>query len=47
VREKADEKDLPFYSISSATGEGIEKLRFAMSDYLFSTSPQDTLAVRK
>ncbi|MFL6447693.1 MAG: GTPase ObgE [Bryobacteraceae bacterium] len=34
VRTKAQEHNLPFFQISSATGEGIEELRFAMSSRL-------------
>jgi GTP-binding protein len=45
VRQKAGEHDLPFFAISSATGEGIEELRFAMSDRLYATSEDVTLSV--
>ncbi len=34
VRMKAQEHGLPFFQISSATGAGIEELRFAMSSRL-------------
>lgn len=45
VREKAVQHDLPFYAISSATGQGIEELRFAIGDRLFSTVPGATLSI--
>lgn len=45
VRDKAAEHGLPFYAISSATGEGIEELRFAISDRLSSASEEVTLTV--
>ena len=32
VRVRAAERDLPFFAISSVTGEGIEELRFAMAE---------------
>ena len=35
VSQRAAEHNLPFFAISSATGEGIEELRFAISDRLF------------
>ncbi|MBV8866892.1 MAG: GTPase ObgE [Acidobacteriaceae bacterium] len=35
VRERAEQHKLPFYKISSATGEGLEELRYAMSSCLF------------
>ncbi len=35
VRQKAEEHKFPFYKISSATGEGLEELRYAMSSCLF------------
>jgi GTPase len=46
VRNKARERGLDFYQISSATGEGIEELRFAMSDRLFQHQPENaTIAI--
>jgi GTP-binding protein len=42
VRDKASGHDLPFYAISSATGEGIEELRFAIADRLYATAPELT-----
>ncbi len=36
VRAKAKEHGLPFYAISSATGENIENLKFAMSERVLS-----------
>ena len=45
VRAKAQEKGLDFYQISSATGEGIEELRFAISDRLFKQPESATIAV--
>jgi GTP-binding protein len=32
VRARAEERGLPFFAISSVTGEGIEELRFAMAE---------------
>ena len=32
LRELARERGLPFFAISSATGEGIEDLKFAMAE---------------
>jgi GTP-binding protein len=40
VQAKANEHHSPFYAISSATGEGIERLRFAISAELLQ-SPED------
>ncbi|HZS57067.1 MAG TPA: GTPase ObgE [Bryobacteraceae bacterium] len=40
VCDKAAEHGLPFYTISSATGEGIEELRFAIADRLY-TEPAE------
>jgi GTPase len=45
VREKAAEHSLPFYAISSATGAGIEELRFAVSEWLYGATPEVTLSV--
>lgn len=45
VREKAAEHRLPFYAISSATGTGIEDLRFAISERLYGATPEVTLSV--
>ncbi len=45
VRDKAAEQDLPFYAISSATGEGIDDLRFAISDRLFTPTEDVTLTI--
>jgi len=35
LERKANESNLPFYAISSVTGEGVEKLRFAIGEILF------------
>ncbi len=35
VRQKAEQHKLPFFKISSATGEGLDQLRYAMSSCLF------------
>jgi GTP-binding protein len=35
VRNKAREKGLPFFEISSVSGKGLEPLRYAISDHLF------------
>ena len=35
IKRKAAEYHLPFYAISSASGEGLDELRFAMSTQLF------------
>ncbi len=45
VRKKAEERGLPFYAISSVTGNGIEELRFAMSEQLLRPSEDVTIAV--
>ena len=45
VKAKARERGLDFYQISSATGEGIEELRFAISDRLFTQPENVTIAV--
>ncbi len=45
VRLKAAEHNLPFYTISSATGENIEALKFAISDRVFAAKENATIAV--
>ncbi len=45
VREKAAQHDLRFYAISSATGQGIEELRFAIADRLPAPVPPVTLSI--
>ena len=45
VREKALQHNLPFYAISSATGEGLEELRFGISETLFNAQQEVTLSV--
>ena len=45
VEAKARERELDFYKISSVTGEGIEELRFAISDRLFTQPENATIAV--
>lgn len=45
VKTKARERGLDFYQISSATGAGIEELRFAMNDRLFTQPENATIAV--
>ena len=45
VRAKAWELELPFYEISSATGAGIEELRFAIAEKLFTVAEDATIAV--
>ena len=45
VEAKAVERELPFFTISSATGEGIETLRFAMSDAVVRENNKATIAV--
>jgi GTPase len=45
VREKAAEHNCPFFAISSATGEGIEELRFGISDRLAQSPTEVTLSV--
>ncbi|MFL6414731.1 MAG: GTPase ObgE [Bryobacteraceae bacterium] len=46
IRAKAEALDLPFMKISSATGEGIEELRFAISSRVFAAleNPAVTLS---
>jgi GTP-binding protein len=39
VREKAREHKFPFYAISSATGQGIEELRFALGKLIAEQEP--------
>jgi GTP-binding protein len=41
VRGKAAEHGLEFFAISSATGEGIEQLRFAIAEHVFVQQPKD------
>lgn len=45
VESKAAEHKMPFLEISSATGEGIEALRFAMSDAVDAENGKATIAV--
>ncbi len=45
VRRKAAEHNLPFYAISSATGAGIEDLRYAMSAALPTASEKATISI--
>jgi GTPase len=45
VRNLAQKRHLPFFAISSATGEGIEELRFGISEKLFSETGNVTIAV--
>jgi GTP-binding protein len=39
LRRHAAERDLPFFEISSATGLGIEKLKFAMAERVLAAPP--------
>ncbi len=45
VRSKAAAHNLPFYTISSATGENIETLKFAISNKVLAAKEDVTLAV--
>ena len=45
VQAKARKHKAPFFAISSVTGEGIEQLRFAMSDALFGHDEDATISV--
>ena len=46
VRRKAEQHGMPFFVISSATGENIETLRFAISERLFTTQSENvTIAI--
>jgi GTPase len=45
VKAKAAEHKLPFYAISSATGAGIEELRYAMSAQLVADREKATISV--
>ena len=46
VQAKAASRALPFYAISSATGQGIDELRYAISAKLFDTKTEDaTIAI--
>jgi GTP-binding protein len=38
LRQLAEESQLPFFEISSVTGQGIEALRFAMADAVLKTA---------
>ena len=44
IAAKAAEHRLPFYKISSVTGEGIEALRFAMAGKLLEHSQEETIS---
>lgn len=46
VRGKAQARSLPFQTLSAATGEGVEKLRFAISEQLFAESEGETDSIR-
>jgi len=39
LRRLARQRGLPFFEISSATGRGIEKLKFAMADMVLAPAP--------
>ena len=45
VKSKAEVNNLPFYTISSVTGEGIEEIRFAMSEAVMAEAAKATIAV--
>lgn len=45
LRRRAAEHKLPFYEISSVTGEGIEELRFAMASRLFAPREDATISI--
>ena len=45
VRAKATARGLPFLAVSSATGEGIDELRFAMAAQLFTQEKDATIAI--
>ena len=45
VAAKAREKGLPFFEISSVTGQGLDALRFAMSERLLSEAAKATITV--
>ena len=40
LRALANERGLPFFAISSVTGEGLEALRYAMAERIFAPRPQ-------
>jgi len=40
LRALAAERGLPFFAISSVTGEGLEKLRYAMAERVFAAAGQ-------
>jgi GTP-binding protein len=42
LKALAAEKDLPFYQISSVTGQGIEDLKYNMAQYLSKTVEEVT-----
>ena len=45
LRSKAEANNLPFFTISSVTGAGIEEIRFAMSEAVMKESAKATIAV--
>jgi GTPase len=45
LKAKAEERELPFYAISSVTGSGIEELRYGMSSQLFDKVENVTISV--
>jgi GTPase len=45
VRAKAAEHGLPFQTLSAVTGQGIEELRFAVSEQLFPATDDATISV--
>jgi GTPase len=44
VKAKAEERGLPFFAISSVTGEGLETLKYAIADRIFGKKDDGTFA---
>ena len=40
VRDLARERGLPFFEISSVTGQGIDELKYAMAEEVFRPQPE-------
>jgi GTPase len=46
LRRVAEERGLPLFEISSATGRGIDALKFAMAEHVFSQAPQENMRTK-
>lgn len=45
LEEHARQRGLPFYKISSVTGEGIQQLKYAMAEHLFGSSATEAFSL--